>query len=179
MLTMARLPLGRVASSLTAWLRMRAPVAANGWPSARLPPFGFTRSRGKRPKLCSTPVLARTKSRSSILEPLQVAKHLCGKGLMDLPQRDVVEAQMVSSKQSRDRGDGGHEQPFFEDVDGGDLKIDEACAWHVIRRTRETFAVGDPHGRRAVGQRRAVAGGERAASALPVEYGLQLPQLVE
>jgi hypothetical protein len=35
MLTMARLPCGIAASSFTAWLRMRAPVAANGWPSAR------------------------------------------------------------------------------------------------------------------------------------------------
>ncbi len=34
MLTMARWPWPSVASSLTAWLMMRAPVAPNGWPSA-------------------------------------------------------------------------------------------------------------------------------------------------
>src|ERR1700731_4864363 len=48
MLTMARLPFGSAASSLRAWLSIRAPVAAKG-SSATLPPFGFIRSRGKLP----------------------------------------------------------------------------------------------------------------------------------
>ena len=47
MLTIARLRFGSVASSLTASLKIRAPVAANGCPSATLPPFRFIRSRGK------------------------------------------------------------------------------------------------------------------------------------
>ena len=50
-LTTPRLPFGMAASSRTAWVRIRAPVAPKGWPSAMLPPLGLTRSRGKRPKV--------------------------------------------------------------------------------------------------------------------------------
>ena len=54
-------PEGIAASSFTAWLRIRAPVAPKGWPSATLPPFGFIRSRGNVPKVFSTPAFSRTK----------------------------------------------------------------------------------------------------------------------
>ena len=47
------------ASSFTAWLMMRAPVAPNGWPMAVLPPLGFMRSRGKAPKSRGTLALSR------------------------------------------------------------------------------------------------------------------------
>ena len=49
----SRLPLGMEASSLTARLWKRAPQAANGWPRARVPSFGFTGSRGNRPTTSS------------------------------------------------------------------------------------------------------------------------------
>ena len=47
MLTTAHDPAGLALSSFTAWERIRAPVAPNGWPSAVEPPLGFIRSTGK------------------------------------------------------------------------------------------------------------------------------------
>jgi len=58
-------PFGIAASSLIDWLRMRAPVAPNGWPMATLPPFGLKRSHGKRPRSRSSRTLSRRKSRLS------------------------------------------------------------------------------------------------------------------
>jgi hypothetical protein len=83
MLTMARLPCGIATSSLIAWLRMRAPVAANGWPSAMLPPFGFTRSRGNEPNLCSTPAFFAYER--FILETFDVTQRLRRERLVDFP----------------------------------------------------------------------------------------------
>jgi len=114
-----------------------------------------------------------------ILESPDIAEHLRGERLMDLPKRDVVEAQVMPCEEPRDRGGGGHEEPFLENVDGRDLKIDEPRVWEAVRQAREARAVCDPDGGRTVGQGRAISGGERATSALPVEHRLQLRKLVE
>ena len=67
MLTIARQPLGMAASALMAWFRMRAPVAANGWPNARLPRLGFTRPRENRPTTSSASTAGLTSAPAGVL----------------------------------------------------------------------------------------------------------------
>ncbi|MGH6634909.1 MAG: hypothetical protein ACRED0_01800 [Gammaproteobacteria bacterium] len=55
---------------------------------------------------------------------------------------------MVPCEEPRDCGDGGHEQPLLENVDGRDLKIDGARAREAVRQAREARAVCDPDGGR-------------------------------
>ena len=114
-----------------------------------------------------------------ILERSHVTEDLRGESLMDFPKRNVVEGQVMPCEEPRDRGGGSHEEPLLENVDGSDLKIDEPRAREAVRQAREARTVCDPDGGRTIGQRRAITGGERATSALPVEDGFQLRELVE
>src|ERR1041384_2031226 len=52
---MSARPAARSASCLAAVMTMRAPVAANGWPSATLEPFGLSFARSIEPSGASRP----------------------------------------------------------------------------------------------------------------------------
>ena len=139
---------------------------------ATLPPFGLKRSHGNLPRRASM----RTFSRRNVLvlERGHVAQHLRGERLVDLPEVDRVEREVVAREQARDRVGRRHQQALVEDVDRGDLPVDQARARRDPRAARaRPGVVRDPDRGRAVGERRGVARGDRALAARAVERGLQ------
>ena len=114
-----------------------------------------------------------------VLERLDVAGHLRRKRLVNFPKSDIVEFQPVPREQPRDGCGGGHEQPFVEDINRGHLEIEESHAWRRPRKPRQARIGRNPDRCRAIGERRAVAGGERAAAACAVKGGLQPGELLQ
>src|SRR5215831_12841208 len=113
------------------------------------------------------------------LERGDVAQHLRGEGLVDLPQRDVGIAQLVAREQARNRVRRRHQQALVEDVDRRDLEVEQARARRRSGQALDACARCDPKARRAVGQGRGVARRDRALAALPVERRLKLRELLE
>jgi hypothetical protein len=171
------LPDGIAASSLTAWLRMRAPVAPNGWPSATLPPLGFMRRAGTgRIVRLDAGLVAQELGASSAFE---MEQHLRREGLVDLPQRDVVIAQAVARQEPRDAKAGAISRPSTRKSTAAISQSTSLTRGVLGRQLGQPRLGGDPEARRAVGQRRRVAGGERALAAGAVERRRQPRQLFQ
>src|SRR5712692_3419210 len=88
------------------------------------------------------------------LEGGEVAQHLRGESLVDLPQRDIRVAQAVPRQHARNRVGRRHEQPLVEDVDRGDFPIDEPRSRDSPGQALDSVAGGDPQAGGAVGERR-------------------------
>ena len=171
-------PAGRTASSFTAWLRMRAPVAPNGWPSAMLPPLGFMRSRGKRPSC--RPSMPPCREGTSRSRARGRARRPARRTLRGFPTaRCRRRSSPLRTSKPRDAVRRRHQQSFRAQVDGAHFPIDETHARHARRQLRQAGRRRDPQAGRAVGERRGVAGGQRALAARAVERRRQLGELVE
>jgi hypothetical protein len=168
--TIARLPAGRAASSFTAWLRMRAPVAPNGWPSAMLPAVGIDAVARKRPVRCLDADLVAQERLA--LERAHVRCDLRRERLVDLPQVEVfVASSRYAHEQARNAVSGRHQQALGAQVDRAHFPIDEAHARHALRQLGQARRRRDPQRGGAVGERRGIAGREGALAARAVERG--------
>src|SRR4029077_602329 len=105
----------------------------------------------------------------AVLQRLEVTQDLSRKGLVNLPECDVIEFQSVSRQQTRDGRYRRHEQSFSKDIDSGHLEIDQTHAWQIVWQPFQALIGCDPNGGGSVGQRRAVARRQRATSAGAVE----------
>jgi hypothetical protein len=72
---------------------------------------------------------------------------------------------------------GAHQQTFVENVDRRHFEVDEPGPRQRRRQTLRAFVGRDPDGGGSIGERRAIAGGQRAATAGPIEHRLELPEL--
>jgi hypothetical protein len=75
-------------------------VAANGWPSARLPIWIHALAWEPTEGVLDAGLGV---DEVPILERSHVTEHLRGESLMDFPQGDVVEGQVMQCEEPRDR----------------------------------------------------------------------------
>ena len=167
-------PEPRSASCLASVATMRAPVAAKGWPMATLEPFGFILSRSMDPERAA---------RSSLLPAevlgfpgLQRAQHLRGERLVDLVDVEVLQLEPGAVEHARHRVGRRHQHAFLRPAmptksTAAVSVMAKECLHRDVARLRPFFG-RQQHARGAVGERRAVAGGERAGGAA-VERGAQ------
>ncbi len=96
-----RFACGSSSNSFAATARMRAPVAANGWPTAMLLPWrlSFARSIAAQRRVAVQAVAAVLRR----FPGLQRAQHLRGEGLVDLVEVEVLQRQVRILQHRRDR----------------------------------------------------------------------------
>jgi hypothetical protein len=109
-----------------------------------------------------------------LLPRLQRAQHLCGEGLVDLVEVEVLERQAGALEQPRHGVDGRHQQALVavHVVDGGRLGVRQVREHGQAALLRPGVAAQQCHGG-AVRQRGRVARRHRVA-----EHGLELAELV-
>ena len=112
------------ASSLARLPTMRAPVAANGWPKARLEPLTLSLARSMAPSGCVAAEILLAVGR--VLEGLERGQHLRGERLVDLVEVEVLQLELRALEHARD-GDGRrHQQPLaLDEVVGRGLRVGE------------------------------------------------------
>ncbi len=76
-------------SSFARLATMRVPVAANGWPTAMLPPFTFSFDRSMLPSGPGRPSTSR--QYSGVSHAFKRAEHLRGEGLVNLVVVEVLQ----------------------------------------------------------------------------------------
>ena len=111
----------------------------------------------------------------------QRREHLAGEGLVDLVEVEVLQRQAIALQHARHGVGRCHQQAFgaADVVDGGDFVVDEVRLH--LPAALLCFVLGrQQHGRRAIGQRRRVAGRHRGlvAEAL-AEDRLELGQRLD
>ena len=89
---------------------MRAPVAANGWPKARLEPLTLSLARSMEPSGSSRPEMRLAVVR--VLPGLQRRQHLRGERLVDLVEVEVLQLEPGALEHARDRDRRRHQQPL-------------------------------------------------------------------
>ena len=140
---------------------MRAPVAANGWPKARLEPLTLSLARSIEPSGSSRPRILLAVGR--VLPRLQRRQHLRGERLVDLVEVEVLQFEPRALEHARDRDGRRHQQALARDeVVGRGLRVGEV-GLHRQTALGRPLLRGEQHGRRAVGERRGVGRGQRAA----------------
>ncbi len=156
---------------------MRAPVAAKGWPAARLEPLtlSFAGSIDPNGGIEAQPVPAIV----LVFPCTQRAEHLRGEGFVDLVEVEVLQRESGLLEHARHGHGRRHEQAFaMDEIHGGHLGMREVGLDRQAARGGP-FVAGQQHGCRAVGQARGVARGERALAAGPVEGRLERSELLE
>src|SRR2546422_11525245 len=113
---------------------------------------------------------------------LQRAEHLRGEGLVDLVDVEVLQSDAGALEHLRHRVGRGHQHAFARAgeagiVDGGRRGVREIRLDRDAARARPLLRA-EQHARGAVGERSAVAGGERAGAAA-VERGLEGGELLD
>ena len=172
-------PAPRCCNCLASVPTMRVPVAANGWPSATLPPRGLSLARSIAPS-----ARAALERRAAIVVGLpcrERAQNLRGEGFVNLVDVEVLQRDAGAIEHRRHGVGRRHQQALRRTVDAGEIDRRDRPV-RQIRLHREPARLGprvgrEQHAGRAVGQRRAVARGERARGA-PVVHRLQRRELV-
>ena len=89
---------------------MRAPVAANGWPTASEEPLTLILARSMAPSGASLP--STRLAVAGILPGLERAEHLRGERLVDLVEVEVLQLEPGAVEHARDGDRRRHQQSF-------------------------------------------------------------------
>src|SRR5438552_18227911 len=75
----------------------------------------------------------------AVLQRLDMTQDLSRKGLVNLPECDVIKFQSLSRQQTRDGRYGRHQQSFSKDIDGGHLEIDQTHTRQIVWQSAHAF----------------------------------------
>src|SRR3974377_156786 len=108
-----------------------------------------------------------------------MAQHLRRKRFVDFPESYVVEFQSAPRENAWNGRYRRHQETFMKNIDGGDFKIDQTDAWHIVGQSADPLFGRDPNPCSSICQGRAVTGSERPFSTCAIEYGFELTELFQ